>query len=75
MSGPLPMIKAEEFAKKLSDEESVCNAGWIEKFKLCHYIFFRKVSGKARGVNSDTTSECLTAEWPNVRKGYANSDL
>jgi hypothetical protein len=36
VSGPLLMIKAEEFAKKLSGEEFVRSAGWIDRFKLRH---------------------------------------
>jgi hypothetical protein len=68
VSGPLPIIKAEEFGKKLSGEEFVCSAGWIGRFKLRH-IFFGKVSGEASGVNSDTTTEWLTAMWPMCTKG------
>jgi hypothetical protein len=69
------MIKAEEFAKKLSGEEFVCSAGWIDRFKLCHDISFRKVSGEARGVNNDMTTEWLTAMWSNVCKGFADNDI
>jgi hypothetical protein len=49
------MINAEEFAKKLRDEEFVCSAGWIDRFQLRKNVSFGKVSGEARGVNSDTT--------------------
>lgn len=59
VSGPLLMVKAEEFAKKLKDEEFVCSAGWIDRFKLRHNITFGKVSGEARGVNTETTTEWL----------------
>jgi predicted alpha-1,6-mannanase (GH76 family) len=45
VSGPLLMVKAEEFAKKLKDEEFVCSAGWIDRFQLRHNITFGKVSG------------------------------
>jgi hypothetical protein len=62
------MIKAVESVKTLSDEEFVCSAGWIDKFKLRHNISFRKVSGEARGVNTDTTIEWLTGVWPRVRE-------
>jgi transposase-like protein len=68
LSGPLLMTKAEQFADKLSDEEFVCSAGRIDRFKLRHGISFEKVSCKAKGVNNDTT------EWPNVGEGYADSD-
>jgi hypothetical protein len=71
VSGPLLVIKAEEFAKKLSGEEFVCSAGWIDIFKLRH-ISFGKTSNEARGVNNDTTTEWLTVVWPNVRKGFAD---
>jgi hypothetical protein len=73
VSGPLLIIKAEEFAKKLSGEEFVCSAGWIDRFQLRHNISFGKVSGEAGGVNSDT--EWLTAVWPNVREGFAANDI
>ncbi|XP_023721482.1 tigger transposable element-derived protein 4-like [Cryptotermes secundus] len=75
VSGPLLMVKAEEFAKKLKDEEFVCGAGWTDKFKLRHNITFGKVSGAARGVNTETTTEWLTAVWPSIRKGYADKDI
>jgi hypothetical protein len=70
------MTKTEEFAKKLSDEESVCSAGWIDRFKLHHNISFRKVSGKTKDVNSDTIIEWLTLSglWPNVCEGYADRE-
>jgi hypothetical protein len=74
MNGPLLIIKAEEFTKKLSGGEFVCTTGWIDRFKLLHNISFGKVSGEACGVNSDTT-EWLTAVWPNVREGFAANDI
>ena len=37
-------LKDEEFVRKLKDEQFVCNAGWIDHFKLCYNITFRKVS-------------------------------
>jgi hypothetical protein len=70
VSGPLLIIKAKEFAKKLSGEEFMCSAGWIDRFKL-HHISFGKVSG----VNSDTATEWFTAMWPNVREGFAANDI
>jgi hypothetical protein len=73
VTGPLFTKKAEEFAKKLSDEEFACSAGWIDAFKLRH-ISFGTVSGEARGANSDTT-EWLTSVWPNMCEGYADSDI
>jgi hypothetical protein len=50
----------------------MCSAGWIDRFKVHHNISFGKVSGEARGVINDTTTECLTAMWPNVREGFAD---
>jgi hypothetical protein len=41
------MIKAEEFAKKLNDEEFLCSASCIDRFRLGHSISFEKVSGEA----------------------------
>jgi hypothetical protein len=52
----------------------VCSAGWIDRFKL-HHISFGKVSGEARGINNDTTTEWLTAVWPNVREGFADNNI
>jgi hypothetical protein len=75
VSGPLLMVKAEEFAKKLKDEEYVCSAGWIDRFKLRYNITFGKVSGEARGVNTETTTEWLTTVWPSIRDGYAEKDV
>jgi hypothetical protein len=51
------MKKAEEFVKKLSDEEFMCSAGCIDRFKLHHNISFGKASSEARHVNSDMTIE------------------
>jgi hypothetical protein len=59
------VIKAEEFAKRLSDEEFVCVAGWIDTFKSSHFSF-GKMSGESRDVNGDTTTKWHTAVWPNV---------
>jgi hypothetical protein len=50
------MTKAKEYVKKFSEEKFVCRAGWAHRFKLRH-IYFGKVSGETRGVNSDTTRE------------------
>jgi hypothetical protein len=75
VSGPLLMMKAEKFGKKLSGEEFMCSAGWIYRFKLRHNISFWKVSGKARGVNDDTTTEWLTAVWPSVREGFTDNGI
>ena len=59
------MIKAEEFAKRLSDEEFVCVAGWIDRFKLIK-ITFGKMRGESRDVNSNTTTKWRTVVWPNL---------
>jgi hypothetical protein len=76
MGGPFLMTKAEEFAKKLSDEEFACTAGWIDRFKLRHNIFFGKVRGEGRCVNSVMTTEWLTAVWASVCEGHAkNSNI
>ena len=61
--------------ERLSDEEFVSSAGWVDRFKLRHNVSFGKVSGEARSVNSDTTTKWLNAVWPNVRRGYAHSDI
>jgi hypothetical protein len=49
------MTKAEEFAKRFSDE-LICSAGWVDGLKLRHNSF-GKEGGEERGVNSDTTTE------------------
>jgi hypothetical protein len=41
---------------------------------LCH-ISFTRVSDKARSINSEATTEWLTAMWPNACKGYVDSDI
>jgi hypothetical protein len=33
------------------------------------------VSGEARGVNTETTTEWLTTVWPSIREGYADKDV
>jgi hypothetical protein len=65
VSGSLHVIKTEEFAKRLSDEEFVCVAGWIDRFKLSR-IAFGKMRGQSRDVNGDTT-KWRNVVWPNVR--------
>lgn len=66
VSGSIIVTKAEEYAKRFSDEEFVSSAGWVDRFML-HHISFRKVSGGARGVKSDTITEWFNALWPSVR--------
>jgi hypothetical protein len=44
------MTKAEEYAKRFSDEEFVCSACGVDRVKFLH-ISFGKVSGGARGVS------------------------
>jgi hypothetical protein len=53
----------------------VCSAGWIDRFMLRHNITFGKMSGEARGVNTETTTEWLTTVWPSIREGYADKDV
>jgi hypothetical protein len=53
------MVRAEELTKLLSDEEFLCSAGWIDRFKL-HHISCGEVSGEARAVNCETTAEWLS---------------
>jgi hypothetical protein len=67
VSGPLLMARAEELAKLLSDKEFVYSAGWIDRFKLCHNISCRKVSGEARAVDCEMTAEWLSTVWPKMR--------
>ena len=69
------MSKAKEFAKKFSDEELMCSAGWVGRFKLHQSISFGKLSGEARDVNSDMVTEWLNAVWPSVHEGFADSDI
>jgi hypothetical protein len=33
------------------------------------------VSGEARGVNTESTTEWLTTVWPSIREGYADKDV
>ncbi|KAJ8873084.1 hypothetical protein PR048_026700 [Dryococelus australis] len=69
------MVKAEEFTKKLKDDEFVCSAGWIDRFLLRHNITFGKVSGEARGVNTETATEWLSTVQPSICEGYAGKDV
>jgi len=59
------MIKIEEFAKRLSDEEFVCVAGCIDRFKLS-YIAFGKMRGESRDVKGDMSTKWRTVVWPNL---------
>jgi hypothetical protein len=68
------MVRAEELAKLLSDEEFVCSAGWIDRFKRRH-ISCGKVSGEARAVNCETTAEWLCTVWPKMREGHPDSGI
>jgi hypothetical protein len=60
--------------RRRSDEEFVCSAVGIDRFEFCH-ISYGKVSGKAKAVNNVKTTEWLTAVWPHVRGGYADSGI
>jgi hypothetical protein len=75
VSGPLLMVRAEERAKLLSDEEFVCNARWLDKFKLRHNISCGKVSCEARAVDCETTVERISTVWPKMREGYPDNDI
>jgi hypothetical protein len=33
------------------------------------------VSGEARGVNTETTTEWFTTVWPSIREGYVDKDV
>jgi hypothetical protein len=74
VSGSIIMTKAEEYPKRLSDEEFVCSAGWVDRFKTRH-ISFGRVRDGARGVNNDTTTEWLNVVLARVWEEYANSDI
>jgi hypothetical protein len=69
------MTKAKEFVKRFGDEELMCSAGWVDSFKLHHTISFGRVSGEARGVNSDTNTAWLNAMWSSVHEGYVDRDI
>jgi hypothetical protein len=75
VSDPLLMVRAEELAKLFRDEEFLCSAGWIDRFKLRHNISCGKVSGEARAVNCETTAEWLSTVWPKMREGDPDSDI
>lgn len=67
MSGSLLMTKAENFARRFSDEEFVCSAGCVDRFNLRH-ISFGNVSGEATG---DMTTEWFNAVCRSVGETYA----
>jgi hypothetical protein len=68
------MIKAEELARLIIDEEFVCSAGLIDRFKSCH-ISCRKVSSEVRAVNCETAAEWLSTIWPKLCQGYPDTDI
>ena len=75
ISGPLLMVKAEKFARKLKYEELMCSTGWSDRFKLCHNITFSEVSDEARNVKSKTSVEWFISVEPNVRGEYGVCDI
>ena len=65
MSGSLHMMKGEESAKRLSDEEFARVAVWIDRFKLSHMVF-GKMRGESKDVKGDTKAKWRTVVWPSV---------
>jgi hypothetical protein len=68
------MVRAEELAELLCDEEFMCSAGWIDRFKLRH-IPCGKVSGEAKAVNSETRAKWLSTVWPKMHEGHPDSGI
>ena len=56
------LTKAEEFAAQLGDTDFKLNTGWLDRFKQCHQITFKKVCGEAKSVedNSDDMQNWTT---------------
>jgi hypothetical protein len=69
------MVRAEELAKLLSDEECVCSAGWIDRFKLHHNISCGKMSSEIRAVDCEVTAKWLSTVWPKTLEGYPDSNI
>ena len=59
VSGPLLIAKAQEFASQLGDDFK-CTTGWLERFKECHNITFKRVCGESNNVNKTST---LMQDW------------
>jgi hypothetical protein len=68
------MMKTEEFLKRLSDEEYVCFAGCIDRFKLSH-IAFGKMRGDSRVVKRRHVNKMAHCLARFIRGGYADNHI
>ena len=53
VSGPLLKEKARGIAESLKVENFKASNEWLEKFKLCHNINFKKISGESKSVDPE----------------------
>lgn len=75
ISGPILQQKAEHFGRLVNGPDFKCTSGWIERFKKRYNITKGKIHGEAMDVNVDTVQHWIKNVWPEIRKGYNDSDI
>lgn len=74
VSGPMLLMKAEEFAKMIKDDFK-CSSGWLDRFKKRHNIIFGKVCGEAASVDRNVTDDWISHTWPVISKDYSMDNI
>ncbi|GBN62143.1 Tigger transposable element-derived protein 4 [Araneus ventricosus] len=66
--------KAEQFAQKLGHKDFKSSNGWLENFKNCHNIVFRKLCGKSQSVSDELCSEWIK-NLPGLLQEYSPDNI
>ncbi|XP_064414219.1 tigger transposable element-derived protein 4-like [Latimeria chalumnae] len=75
LSGSMLAIKADELAKKLGHADFSVSQSWVERFKHCRGIVYRKVCGESESINSDVLDDYITTKLPSLLIGYQPRDI
>lgn len=75
ISGPILQQKANDFARRMGEENFECSLSWVQRFRARHNIVAGKVCGEAAGVPEGVTEEWLSHKWPALCEGYKPEEI
>ena len=75
ISGPIMLIKAEEFAKRLNYLNFKCSQGWLDNFKRCNLIVQKVASGESAGVCNETCDKWRNEHLEKLLNEYSADDI
>ena len=74
LGGNVLKEKAEQFAEKLGHKKFKSSNGWLEDFKKCHNIIFRKLCSESQSMSNK-----LCLDWiknlPDLLKDYSPNNI